>query len=419
MVKIMNGALWTITLLSILCIGIGCVARPSPAYTPRVLTSLTSQPTAAPGSTGIATPDQTPTSVSLSTPHPLLNPLVLRDITVFYSGLCDAIWRIKADGSERQMLFVAEEPKGEWYWLLDAPRLSHDSQRLAFIQSVQQRGFMDWSSSLWIMYTDGSEPSEVVSKGDLRPGSPGWSKEDLLAFLNKERPVSPIWSPDDSLIAFVDRVPYEPGRVCILDVESGQWWKIGEGEILDWSPDGSMLAVHSANRYAATSALQILNLDGTVYSAIELSPFNFDFLFNLDWSETTGLIAIQGGSEERPGTYPVFVIDPYSDSKKLVLEDSYHGYSPQWSPDGKQISFERVVEDVENLYVLDLDSGEVRLVMPNVTGGGIWSPDSRLMLVRSEVDGDGLYIVSVSDGSYWKIPNVEGSTSLAWLFPSE
>jgi len=204
-----------------------------------------------------------------------------------------------------------------------------------------------------------------------------------------------------------------------LDVESGQWWKIGEGEILDWSPDGSMLAVHSANRYAATSALQILNLDGTVYSAIELSPFNFDFLFNLDWSETTGLIAIQGGSEERPGTYPVFVIDPYSDSKKLVLEDSYHGYSPQWSPDGKQISFERVVEDVENLYVLDLDSGEVRLVMPNVTGGGIWSPDSRLMLVRSEVDGDGLYIVSVSDGSYWKIPNVEGSTSLAWLFPSE
>jgi hypothetical protein len=66
----------------------------------------------------------------------------------------------------------------------------------------------------------------------------------------------------------------------------------------------------------------------------------------------------------------------------------------------------------------------MRPLLPQAGRLAVWSPDSRWVLVKSEVKGKGLYIVSAADGQYWKIPNVGGDAkgagfdSYAWLFPS-
>jgi Tol biopolymer transport system component len=48
------------------------------------------------------------------------------------------------------------------------------------------------------------------------------------------------------------------------------------------------------------------------------------------------------------------------------------------------------VDGVDNLHILDWDTGDERLVMSNVGWFGVWSPDSRLILVESQVQGNGL-----------------------------
>jgi Tol biopolymer transport system component len=145
---------------------------------------------------------------------------------------------------------------------------------------------------------------------------------------------------------------------------------------------------------------------------------------NMDWSVLTGLIAVQGRDAQDQGQYSIFVIDPGDATQELVVEDSYEGYGPRWSPSGEMISFERTTPDYESrrLLVLDLDNGEVRPIISKVGWESVWSPDSKYMLVQSEIEGNGLYIVSVSDGQYWKIPNtdsVASGGSMAWSFPRE
>jgi hypothetical protein len=485
MVKTFNRlALWVI-----LCLGVGCAADPKILHTPvlrtptttvATWTSLAFQPTSAAVSTYPATlvptltftspptpspiptrvssvPDQTPTRISFPSlsptptriPSPTIRPVYTppytsssilapsEDVTVFFvrSVFTDSveprraeetseIWRIQADGSNKQKL-LAEKLEPNWLVGFGAPELSHNRQLLAFTESIDLWPTSIWSSSLWLMNVDGSDLRGLVSISDVKPGSPEWSDEDLAAFNTKPKPLSPAWSPDDSKIAFVDFDHYAPSAVCVLEVESGQWRKVGEGEVFAWSPGGSGLAIRSNQAVAATHALRVIDLNGQVRASVDLP--SSAFLLSLDWSVAADLIvALDIGWNG--GVYRIYVIDPESGHKEVVVEDTYEkykavGYDPQWSPNGKMISFARMNRDVRELYVLRLDTRDIQIVASQVGPTSVWSPDSRFILTQSNIEGNGVYIISVSDGQYWKIPNLDGDTegvaftSYSWLFP--
>jgi Tol biopolymer transport system component len=361
-------------------------------------------------------------------PRPTLDPSILQGVSILYACSPDfhseapeaaELWQIRADGTRRQKLFATEELSGEWNTWLGSLQLSHDGQLLAFIQYVKTREINADASSLWVMNVDGSNPRELVGAYKQQPGSSNWSPEDDMAFWKKPRPVSPVWAPDDMKLAFVDYLGVgvsEPGKVGVLDVASSQWRQVGEGEVCDWSPDGRSLAIHSGSRYAAVQDLQIVDLEGNTQSAIEMPHYTF---LALDWSATTGLILVKAKDLEKPEA-PVLAINPRDGSRQVTIERDA-GY-PQWSPDGERISFASVTDSQWDLYILDPDSGQKQLVMPQVDSSGVWSPDSRLILVQSSAEGNGLYVVSVSEGQTWKVPNLEGdqtrcSSGYTWLFP--
>jgi Tol biopolymer transport system component len=387
-------------------------------------------PTWTPTITPSATTSSTPTSVPSPTPNPILNPSVLKDITVFYTFFSREqgakqgededrtvaeLWRIQADGSEKQRLFV-RELKGKWeVWLGDLG-VSPDARELVFVEHVSNRDFGSATSSLWVMGIDGADLREIAGSSEKKPGDPDWTDEDGGVFFLKERPVSPIWSPtDNSLVAFADfvNVPVqEPGMVYLVNARTGQRWKLGEGEIFDWSPDGNAMVVYSGANWALSNDLRILYPDGTQGPSFDWS--SQPSLHSLDWSPFTETVVAQ----TIVGT--VIVIDLNNGSEETVVYKGHNnrGYKPQWSSDGRMISFARTAEDVENLYVLDVDSGDVRMVMQQVGSAGVWSPDSQLILVQSGTAGPGLYLVSVSDGQHWRIPNTESSSKGAW-WPSQ
>jgi Tol biopolymer transport system component len=329
-----------------------------------------------------------------------------KDITVFYTYVTyeypggkgmdqdqvestAEVWRIRGDGSGKQKLF-GERLLSSWMVGTRSLNLSGNSQNLVFVQAYNKWRASSASSSLWVMGIDGSNAREWIGRSDVKPGSPDWSKENEAAFNAKESPVFPAWSPNGFLIAFVDPVAQgEPGRVNILDVESDRRWDVNEGEVFAWSPDGTMLALYSRIPSAVVRDLQIVNVDGETPSIVALPPSVW--LRSLDWSAATGLIAAHGVKRGEPAEF-ILVIDPAKGTSKVVVEDSYNasGSGPKWSPDGRMIAFERNVDGVDNLHILDWDTGDERLVMSNVGWFGVWSPDSRLILVESQVQGNGL-----------------------------
>jgi hypothetical protein len=477
-----SDALRMVILLALLCAGFGCVSRPesltasstapvspaaqstrTPVLTQSVipvqvatlgLSPISSEmpdPTASamfgvtPTHTPCFTPnamstrtlslESSPTSVPIPTPSlsSALDLSVLRDITILAASsvitesaeagkaeMLSEIWRIQADGSKRTSLLLGDVLEGNWLAGFGRLQLSHSGQELVFTQDIEHWRNSFWSMSLWTMNVDGSKTREWVGQiqSDAKPGSSAWTDKDTGALGSKPRPASPVWSPDDSQVAFVDLIDEDFGQVYVLDLESGRSSWISNGDVVEWSPDGQALAVRSNAFFADTHALQIVDLDGQVQTTVELSEDIY--LWELDWSGSSGLIIALGQARTGP-VYSLYLIDPLNGLVEVLAEDIFK-YSPQWSPDGRAISFARKERDLGALYVLNLASRNTKLVMPQAQNGALWSPDGRFLLTLSYVDGYGLYIVSVSDGKYWKIPNissnVEGTVphSYDWSF---
>jgi Tol biopolymer transport system component len=417
-------------------------STPSPMPAPTVSATLDSTrtrlPSSTPNQTSTYTPSTKPSPTSAQTPEPKSGPILdtsaLKGITVFVvssvfsstvrqdkAEMISEIWRTQADGSGMRSLLHGDVLEGNWLSGFGSLRLSHNGRKLSFVQSISHWQTSSWSTSLWTMDVDGSDAKEWVGQiqGDAKPGSTAWTDKDTGALHSKPRPVSPAWSPDDSKIAFVDLVDEDFGMVCVLDLESGQWRQVSGGDVVAWSPDGQALAVRRNAFFAETYSIQIVNLDGRVQTTLELSPDVV--LLDLDWSESSGLIVALGQTRNEP-IYNIYIIDPLNKQAEIVVENVSE-HRPQWSPDGKTISFARKERGTSALYVLDFASRERKLILPQVDRVATWSPDGRFLLARSYVDGYGLYIVSVLDGQYWKIPSTDGDiegalfNSYDWLFP--
>ncbi len=384
-------------------------------------------------------PTQAPTPLAQPSSSPVLQRSWIRNVTVFYEygiykesgdpfegdakaeGTSD-IWRIQGDGSGKRRLLLGDTLQGNWLAGYADFALSHDGRRLAFVQTIDLRWTSTWPTSLWTMNTDGSEVREWIGhlQSDTKPGSPAWTIEDDGALESKPRPVSLTWCPDDTCIAYVDAVE-QLGIVHILNLRSGGTQVVGEGDDYTWSPDGLTLAMRASWGTARSHDLQIVSPSGQLAATIPLSEW--DYMYSLDWSASRGLIVAQA---EDGYAHPILIIDPCTGEKRVLLDDigKSVGY-PKWSPDGSMILVGRLEQDVRNLYILNPDTGRMRFLLPRASSLAVWSPDSRWVLVESEVKGEGLYIVSAADGQYWKIPNTDGEVegagfnSYDWLFPEQ
>jgi len=119
-----------------------------------------------------------------------------------------------------------------------------------------------------------------------------------------------------------------------------------------------------------------------------------------------------------------------SNARKLADVDAGHGYAANWSPDGKQIAFvlRENAEDenadrssdtlISNIYVVDVESGELRQVTSFDTTRvetPFWSPDGNTLAFNKVVNGR--MQVHVMDMKSGEIKSLEtGSTCCpAWM----
>lgn len=257
-----------------------------------------------------------------------------------------AIFSVAPDGDEsRRLAKVPGEPQPNWFTepttgglgrLGPVMRWSPDGMRIAFRLYNDEAG-------LYVINRDGSGLRLVAEA----TGEPEPSK-----YLSGS---SFAWSPDGSRIAFIspELMAWPPnaarnGHLFVVDVDTGDVRELAgaANRTVAWSPDGSTIAFGRSQ--PSTSALVLINADGTGERSFEFSYLENNHPGAIAWSPDGSRIAFQqarftGAGE---GYYLMIVNSDGTEPRDAAYLGSgccYHGaYGGLlvWSPDGKLIAAE-------------------------------------------------------------------------------
>lgn len=204
-------------------------------------------------------------------------------------------------------------------------------------------------------------------------------------------------SPDGTMIAFAEHTEAGTSDIKLLDLENGTISQLTNCEDSNcdtpvWRPDGSMVAYHRIDLNTGISGLGVsptrvwvVDLTTTPYSNRPLFTDNQILGFSPQWSADGSRIAIYDSS-----SYSVYIKD-FSDDSTIMVPLGDAGSDAALSPDGKQLSFARLVIDDQtndfqfDLHLADVESGEIDDVFrpdePVDDRESAWNPDGRHVVI--------------------------------------
>jgi Tol biopolymer transport system component len=282
------------------------------------------------------------------------------------------LYLLQTDGSLRRLTRGGIDSMPAW---------SPDGRQIAFQRA--HRG----KASLYVANADGSGqrllPDPISGDVDWSPdgrhiliGDSGrlyvtntdWTGRKLLLDPAPARAEEPRWSPDGNQIVFA--LGRNPGSadVYVMDADgtgTKRLTRLGPGKgwpsSPSWSPDGSRIA------FLLPGSLDVMNADGSGEQVLRRFP-NGIFPSSLAWSPDGETIAFAllklGPNRHASGIYLL-----QADGSALHRLTRDIDSNPSWSPDGRQLVFQRLTGfHISQITLMDRDGSNQVLL----TEGG-WS----------------------------------------------
>jgi TolB protein len=231
---------------------------------------------------------------------------------------------------------------------------------------------------------------------------------------------SPSLSPDGKLIAYTSYQNLTAG-LYILQVYEGRRIPVsvkGGNFSPAWSVDSKKLAF--ASSMDGNHEIYVADVDDDALKRgsfkIKRLTFNNGIDTSPTWSPTGRQLAFVS---DRGGTPQIYTMDAEGSSVQRVSfgGSSWHD-SPAWSPAGDRIVYVARVDEIFDLYVLDLMSKRIsKLTESNARNESpTWSPDGRHILFTSDMKGKVPQLFTIDyDGANLRQLTTKGQNKLpAW-----
>lgn len=251
-------------------------------------------------------------------------------------------------------------------------------------------------------------PEDIPKVEPATPGLAGISPTDIVRFLMVRSAGSPALSPDGKWLAFRSSITGMP-QLWVIPATGG-WPRqltFGGGITFHaWGP-GDTGIIYGADRDGdEREGYHLISPDGTdernilVYS----DAYRTFGGFNDDGSQIIYSSTARNGRD-----FDVYVADTNSDtvsdgdgsaeggSARMVFEGRFGYYARSWQPGGDLVIVsEARGEDANDLYLLDLNTGEMRNIFsPKVAArysGFAWTPDGGGFFMATDQDREFTYL---------------------------
>jgi TolB protein len=213
------------------------------------------------------------------------------------------------------------------------------------------------------------------------------------ALTSAEPIISPVWSPDGGRLAYVSFEKKKP-VIYVHSISSGQRTIVanfkGSNSAPGWSTDGRRLAIVLSKD--GHSQIYSVNADGSGLQRVTQSA-GIDTEPRYSSDGNIYFTSDRGGS---PQIYRVSANG--GDAQRVSFEGSYN-VSPRPSPDGKTLAFITRREGRFQLAAMDLASRQIQVLSDsNKDESPSFAPNSRMILIATEVGGRGVLSAVSSDG---------------------
>lgn len=274
--------------------------------------------------------------------------------------LCFSLANCGGDAGEpatpQQVAFVSDREGNFDIFLFDASTAevtnltAHDAMDYGFTWSP------DGERIAFMSDRDGNR--EIYSMG-----VPGGDLQRLTH--NDVRDGSPAWSPDGSTIAFVSSRDSDSGELYLMSSDGSNVRRVTINERYEevpaFSPDGRYLAFGALGppEGGGDPTLQIFRLDLETGEEVQLTHLA-GHNSAPRWSPDGSRIAFYGEVGEGFEGANLLVMAADGSGLENVTDDAEPDWQPDWSADASRIVFARGPSDPLDLYVVDVDGGNMR-----------------------------------------------------------
>jgi Tol biopolymer transport system component len=195
------------------------------------------------------------------------------------------------------------------------------------------------------------------------------------------------------------------GKIHVVAADGSGARELASGGAPSWSPDGTMIAFHSARVPGYGLDVYVMNRDGRDQRRLVTHPTaggeasdNTRDDFEPTWSPDGAFIAFV---THRDGNAEIYRMDTTGHATARLTNNPADDRDPAWSPDGRTIAFVSNRSGSDDVYTMRRDSTDVRQLTRTTASESApaWSPDGRRLAFASVRDGNADIYVMAADGS--------------------